>query len=109
MKIVFAAKGKDWDAIIDPYFGRAEGFIVLDESTMSLTWESNEENKNGDQGAGIQSGQKVVGYNADVLIIGGHIGPKANDVLKTSTMKIYQVSGETTVKQAYDKFKAGEL
>lgn len=109
MKIVFAVKGKDWDALIDPYFGRAEGFIVYDEATSELTWESNEDNKNGGHGAGIQTSQKVVGYNADILIVGGHIGPKADEILKKSTLKIHSIEGEITVKQAYDKLKAGEL
>ena len=30
MKIAFTAVGKDWDAIIDPRFGRTEYIVVFD-------------------------------------------------------------------------------
>ncbi len=33
MKIAFTAKGRDWDSMIDPRFGRTDYIVVYDEDS----------------------------------------------------------------------------
>ncbi|MFA8436012.1 MAG: NifB/NifX family molybdenum-iron cluster-binding protein [Marinifilaceae bacterium] len=108
MKIVFSAKGKDWDAPTDPSFGRAQGFLLFDEEKNELSWHSNEQNVMASQGAGIQAAQNVANLGAEVLVT-RYAGPKAYRTLKKSSIQIYSISEEMSVRDAYEKFKAGEL
>lgn len=107
MKIIFSAQGKDWDATIDPRFGRAAGFILYDEESDELTWHSNAQNINASHGAGVQSGQTVANLGAKVVIT-GNVGPKAFSVLNNAGIKIFS-AGNITVKEAYKHFKEDKL
>ena len=108
MKIVFSTQGKDWDAKIDPRFGRAAGFLLFDKETGSLHWHSNEQNINAPHGAGIQAGQNVAKLGADVVIT-GHVGPKAFSTLNNAKIKIFTTEANITIKEAYERFKQGKL
>jgi predicted Fe-Mo cluster-binding NifX family protein len=61
---------------LDPRFGRAKYFIVLDTDSGAFSAADNSVNLNPAQGAGIQAGKRVVELGADGLIT-GHVGPKA--------------------------------
>jgi predicted Fe-Mo cluster-binding NifX family protein len=102
-KIVFSAKGKDWDALVNDRFGRAPGFLVYDEEKDELTYHPNETNLNAEHGVGIQTAQFVAGLGADVVVTGGNVGPKATEVLKHAGVKIIEFAGEIPVKEAYEK------
>lgn len=109
MKIVFTAtKFDNWNSIINNRFGRSDGFILYDEDEDSLLWHSNEKNINASHGAGIQAGQSVASFEADILLTGGGIGPKAFEVLNKSEIKIYTKVGDVTIKEAYNNFKNGK-
>lgn len=108
MKIVFTAHGKTWESKMDTRFGRAEGFLLFDDKSNELTWYENSQNINAAHGAGIQAAGHVVKNGAEVLIT-GHVGPKAFDVLSSSKIKIFTGAENLTVKEAYEKFKKGEL
>ncbi len=36
MKIAFTTKGKDWDSLMDPRFGRTEYFLIYDDETEEI-------------------------------------------------------------------------
>lgn len=85
-KIFVTAQGKDLEADIDPRFGRAEYFLVVDPETMDFEVLENP-NKNVVQGGGIQSAQLAAEKNASVVIT-GQCGPNAERVLKSSGIQM---------------------
>jgi len=106
MKIAVTAIGPDWDAKVDPRFGRAQYFLFIDTETMKLESFLNS-GKDSMHGAGIQSGQ-LMSDNGISAVITGQVGPNAFQTLSATGIKIYK-AGETTVKEAVERFKKGEL
>ena len=107
MKIAITAAGRDITAALDPRFGRAEYFILVDSDSMKYEVVENTQNLNLPQGAGIQAGKTIVENNADVLI-SGNCGPKAFKVLNSAGVKIV-VGPPGRVIDAVEKYKSGEL
>ena len=103
MKILFTAKGEEWDSQLDPHFGRAKGFILYDTEIENHMWISNEENIEAAHGAGIQAAQKASQLGAEVLIT-GRVGPKAKSTLDSSGIQICTVETPCTLREAYSKF-----
>ncbi|MEA1868228.1 MAG: NifB/NifX family molybdenum-iron cluster-binding protein, partial [Thermodesulfobacteriota bacterium] len=106
MKIAISATGKDLDSAIDPRFGRAGYFIIVDtESGNIVNVIDNLAAQNAAQGAGINAATLVAGAGTQVVLT-GQIGPKAFEVLQASGIKmISNVSG--TVGEAVEQYKKG--
>ena len=107
MRIAISSTGKDLDAKLDPRFGRAAYFIILDSETGDFKAVENSQNFNSPQGAGIQAGKAIADQHVDALIT-GHCGPKAFNVLQNAGIKIITGAGGR-VADAIDQFKNGEL
>lgn len=107
MKIAVTSQGSDLDSPVDPRFGRAKNFIVVDTDTGEFTVHDNTQNLNAVQGAGIQAGRTVVDLAVEAVIT-GNVGPKAFATLQAGSVKIYSAASGT-VKEAIEKFKAGQL
>lgn len=107
MKIAVTSTGKNLDADLDPRFGRAQYFVVVDTDTMAFEIKENTQNLNLPQGAGIQAG-KTVAETGVQAVITGNCGPKAFQVLEAAGIHI--VTGiKGTVKGVVEQFKKGEL
>ena len=107
MKVAVTAKQPALDSEIDPRFGRARCFVLMDTETGEFTTHDNHVNANAAQGAGIQAGRTVIELGAGALIT-GHIGPKAFDTLRAGGVRVYSgVSG--TVEEAVRTLKLGGL
>lgn len=107
MKLAVTAQESRLDSLLDPRFGRAKFFIVVDTGAGSFSAVDNSVNLNAAQGAGIQAGKRVVELGVDGLIT-GHVGPKAFATLAAGRVKIY--TGATgTVADAIEQFRAGKL
>lgn len=106
MKVAVTALGPDWDSKVDPRFGRAQYFLFIDTETMKLE-SFNNTGKDSMHGAGIQSGQLMSDKGISAVIT-GQVGPNAFQTLSAAGIKIYK-SGDTTVKEAVENFKAGRL
>lgn len=109
MKIAFTATGKDWDAIIDPRFGRTEYIVVYDDATDELLVIDNSEVKNEAHGAGTATSQKIFELNPDVLITGNGPGDNAAIALEKMNMNIFVGAQDLTLSQALEKYRNGEL
>lgn len=107
MKVAVTSTGKDLDSNLDPRFGRAQYFVIVDTDTMAFEVEENIQNLNLPQGAGIQAGKTVANAGATALIT-GNCGPKAFNVLEAAGIKVITgVSG--SVREAIARMNAGEL
>ncbi|PQP34910.1 dinitrogenase iron-molybdenum cofactor biosynthesis protein [Desulfobacteraceae bacterium SEEP-SAG9] len=107
MKVAITSSGKDLTSEVDPRFGRAAYFIIIDPETMENEVVANTQNLNLAQGAGIQAGKTIVDNNVDVVIT-GNCGPKAFRVLQSANIKtITGVSGR--IVDVIARFKDGTL
>jgi predicted Fe-Mo cluster-binding NifX family protein len=107
MKIAISSSGKTLDSDVDPRFGRAEYFIIVDPETMDFEVVENNQNLNLPQGAGIQAGKTIADHKVAALIT-GHCGPKAFTVLQSAGIKIITgASGK--VADAIAQYKNGKL
>ncbi len=107
MKLAVTSQGATLQSPLDPRFGRAKNFILLDTETGAVTAVDNSVNMNAAQGAGIQAAKKIVEFGADALIT-GHVGPKAFSTLQAGKIRIY-AGAFGTVADAIEQFKAGKL
>ncbi|MDD5483280.1 MAG: NifB/NifX family molybdenum-iron cluster-binding protein [Kiritimatiellae bacterium] len=107
MKILVTAKGREMTDEVDPRFGRAKFFIIVDTDTNEVSAHDNSQNLNAAQGAGIQAAQGVVRLGAEA-VISGNVGPNAFQTLNAAGVKMY-LCPQATVEEAVNKFKAGEL
>jgi predicted Fe-Mo cluster-binding NifX family protein len=107
MKLLLTAKGRQTSDEVDPRFGRARFFILVDTATDEITAHDNSQNLNAAQGAGIQAAQSVVRLGAEA-VISGNVGPNAFQALSAAGIKVY-LCPQATVEEAVRKFKAGEL
>jgi predicted Fe-Mo cluster-binding NifX family protein len=87
MKIAVTSTGDELISDMDPRFGRAKYFIMVDPETLEYEVVENKQNLNLPQGAGIQAAKTIVNHKADVLIC-GNCGPKAFDVLEAAGIKV---------------------
>ena len=109
MKIAFTAAGKDWDAMIDPRFGRTEYIVVYDDDTDELLVIDNGDVKDEAHGAGTATSQKIFDLNPDVLITGNGPGDNAAIALEKMNMKIFVGAQDLSLQEALEKYRTGEL
>lgn len=107
MKLAVTSQGRELSSLVDTRFGRAKFFVIVDSQTGQFSAVDNVQNLNAAQGAGIQSGGKVVELGAEAVIT-GHVGPKAFVTLQAGGVKIY-TGAAGTVADAVEQFKAGKL
>jgi len=105
MKIAVTAVGESVDVQVDPRFGRAAYFVVVDTETMAC--EAVENGNAASGGAGINAAKVVIDAGA-AAVLTGNCGPNAERTLRAGNVKLYTgVSG--TVAEAVAQFKAGAL
>ena len=107
MKVAVTSQGKDLSSQVDPRFGRAKYFIVVDTDSGEFTAHDNSQNLNAAQGAGIQAGQNVVSLGAEA-VIPGNAGPTAFKTLQAGNLKVY-IGATGTVADAIEQLKSGKL
>ena len=119
MRLAITSTGKDLTSEVDPRFGRAAYFILIDMDEISnidnldklneIKYKliDNMQNLDISQGAGIQAGKTIVDNKVDVVIT-GNCGPKAFKVLNSAGIKtILNAKGQ--IRDVILKFKKGEL
>ena len=106
MKIAITSTGKTLESQVDPRFGRAACFIIIDTETMDFSVIENS-NVAAAGGAGISSAKAVIDTGAEAVLT-GNCGPNAERTLSAGEIKLYTgVSG--TVSEAIEFFKTGKL
>lgn len=87
MKIAVTSQGEDLQAEVDPRFGRASNFLVIETDTMSLKVVRNGQSFDLPQGAGIQAAQNIVPHKPNVVLT-GNCGPKAFKALRAAGIAV---------------------
>lgn len=107
-KIAITSEGPNMTDRVDPRFGRAAGFVVVDVETMASTYIDNGGSQSLSHGAGIQAAENIINAGASVLLTGS-VGPKAFSALKAGGVKIGHNLSGMTVGEAVDAYKAGNV
>jgi predicted Fe-Mo cluster-binding NifX family protein len=108
MKVAVTAMADSPEAQMDPRFGRAKWFVMIDDATGAWEAVDNEQNLMAAQGAGIQAAATVVNAGGEVLI-SGHCGPKAFKALTAAGVAVYRMPGGCTVAAAVEAYRNGTL
>lgn len=107
MKVVVTAQGPGMESPVDPRFGRAKYFVLVDTETGQSAAHDNARNLDMAQGAGIQAAQSVARLGAEAVVT-GHVGPKAFATLRAAGIAIY-TGASGTVAEAIASLRAGRL
>jgi predicted Fe-Mo cluster-binding NifX family protein len=107
MKIAVSTAGKTLNDRVDPRFGRAPHFAIIDSESMDFTVVDNNQSLNLAQGAGIQAAQTIINEGVSALIT-GNCGPKAFTTLNAAGIEVY-TGAHGSLKEAVEQFKAGTL
>ena len=107
MKIAVTSTGKDLDSPVDPRFGRAPYFLIVDSESLEFEVVDNKENANALKGAGIQAASTVSQKGAQVLLT-GFCGPNAFKAMKAGKIGVAN-NAEGTVREAVKAYLEGKL
>jgi len=106
MKIAVTSVGTEMDSQVDPRFGRAAYFALVDTETMAFEAVENA-NVAAAGGAGINSAKVVIDAGARAVLT-GNCGPNAERTLRAANVKLY-TGVQGTVAAAVEQFKAAAL
>ena len=107
MKVIVSSDGENLDSQVDPRFGRAFKFMLVDTDTGEAKTIDNSASMNAAQGAGIQAAETISKLGAECLIT-GHCGPKAFRALQAAGVEVY-TGASWTISEAIEKLKSHEL
>lgn len=107
MKVAVSAKGMTMESEVDPRFGRASCFLLFDTERERSEFVENSLSLSASHGAGVEAAQLVCRQGAEVLIT-GHVGPKAMEVLSAGGVRIYRGDGRS-VRESLEHFRQGRL
>jgi len=107
-RIAVSSEGPTLDSPVDPRFGRAAGFVIIDPETMAFEYVDNGASQAMNQGAGIQTAELMTQHDVGVVLT-GYVGPKAFHSLSAVGIKIGQNLESLSVRAAVEKYKSGQV
>ena len=107
MKIAVTSRGTDIESEVDPRFGRAPYFVVVDSETFDCEFLDNKDNVNALKGAGIQAAGLISDRGAEVLLT-GFCGPNAFKALEAAKVGVAN-NASGTVREAVQDYLDGKL
>jgi predicted Fe-Mo cluster-binding NifX family protein len=108
MNIAISTQGNDLDSLVDPRFGRAAWFVIVDSETEEWTAVDNSANADASGGAGVQTGTAIVDRQVGAVIT-GNVGPNAHKVLAAADIALYQANNGVSARDALRSWKANGL
>ncbi len=108
MYVIFSAKEKELNGLIEYRFGRCPVLVKVDSETEE--WEAfDNPGMSQSGGAGIAAAQFVIDQNAEV-VVSGDFGPNAANTFKAANIKMLLYPEDVvTVKQAFEHFQQDKL
>lgn len=107
MLIAITALENSLQSEIDPRFGRAAYYMIVNTETDEVTVHNNSDGIGASNGAGTGAAQTLSEYGVQALYTGS-VGPKAADVLQKANIPYYEnITG--TVQDVLDQLKNGHV
>lgn len=107
-RIAVTSEGPSLDDRMDPRFGRAAGFVVVDLETLDTHYIDNGSSQVMSQGAGIQAAELIARAGVSCLLT-GYVGPKAFQALSAAGIQVGHKLEGVTVREAVERFKSGQV
>ena len=107
MKVAVTAQTNELCARVDPRFGRAPWFVIIDTETRETELCDNREGVAAVDGAGIRAVQSIADHGVNAVAT-GNVGPNAFRALQAAHIDVYLVY-VGTVEQIVERFEAGKL
>lgn len=107
-RIAITSEGPELTDLVDPRFGRAAGFVIVDTDNMQTNYVDNGGSQAMAQGAGIQAAENIARANVEALLT-GIVGPKAYKALEAAGVKVAEGFEGLTVGDAVQRFKSGDV
>lgn len=107
-KVAVTSEGPTLQDKMDPRFGRAAGFVVVDTETMEHQYVDNGASQAMAHGAGIQAAERIANSGAKVLLT-GFVGPNAYHALNAAGIKVGQDLNGLTVQEAVERYTSGQV
>ncbi|MBN1959129.1 MAG: NifB/NifX family molybdenum-iron cluster-binding protein [Desulfuromonadales bacterium] len=106
MLIAITATGDSLQSEVDPRFGRAAYYMIVDTESGDVKAHDNSDGINASNGAGTGAAQTLSELGVEALYT-GRVGPKAADVLNQAKIPYYEnISG--TVEEVLSRIDQGE-
>jgi len=106
MLVAVSSQGENLDDEVDPRFGRASRFLLVDSDTLSFRVIENKQSLDLPQGAGIQAAQNIIAHHPHVVLT-GNCGPKAFKVLQAAGVAV-AVGVKGKIKEAVKDYVDGK-
>ena len=106
--VVTAAADAGLSASMDPRFGRAPFFVVVDTESGQVSATLPNTAASAAHGAGTGAAQ-MMAQNQVNAVVAGRFGPKAQQALQALGIELWTCPDGLTVAQAVDRLRAGEL
>ena len=106
-KIAISSEGPTLEDWVDPRFGRAGGFVIVELPERKLDYIDNGASQMMAMGAGIETAERMAAAGVEV-VLSGYVGPKAFDALTAAGIKICQDVEGITIGEAIENYVAGK-
>lgn len=108
MKVAVSTEsGSGLSSRIDPRFGRAPYFVIVDAESGDVQVIDNQAAVESAHGAGIAAARRVADAGAQAVIT-GNVGPKAFDALRAAGVDVY-LTHVGTVDRVVERLASGRL
>lgn len=107
IRIAITSEGPALGDPVDPRFGRAAGFVLVDLPSGTWSYVDNGSSQGMAQGAGIQAAETLARNGVQVLLT-GHVGPKATSALAAAGIRVVEGVEGITVAEAMVRFQQDE-
>ena len=96
------------DSVLDPRFGRAFAFVIVDADTNTIIGELDNKTRDAAHGAGTGAAAMIANYRVSA-VISGRFGPKAFRALQSLGVEMWTAPEGITVDEAVSQFVSGTL
>ena len=107
-KIAISCEGPRLEDLVDPRFGRAAGFLIVNPDTMETDYVDNGSSQVMARGAGIQAAETVAATGAKVVLT-GYVGPKAFMALQAAGIEVGQDMEKMTAREAVSRYRNNQV
>ncbi len=107
-KIAISSEGPGLEDRVDPRFGRAAGFVIVNPASLESKYLDNGDGQVRAQGAGIQAAETVARAGV-AAVLTGYVGPKAFRALAAAGIRVAQNLENISVREAVERYNSGEL
>ncbi len=108
MKVLISSSGPEISSPVDPRFGRAPYYIIVDTENPDNFRSIPNPQAQAASGAGIAAAQMVVQEGVQA-VISGAFGPNAQAVLQSAGIRMFTAPSGITVAQALEMLENGTL